>query len=1155
MDYKVEALRDKVYKDFILGKYGVPKIPSKNEVIRKIEEMTSLDYVPLTTKDRLTELDIEQIREKFSNIIDDLDVLFDSVEAESKDVLDQLTNALKEHNGVKRELRRIRTRTNDIVNGKLGEEYLFYNFTESFDDLESVNDLRSDQVNTDAGLFTIKNDGGNLLTLSHYIGKKLEFNIIEAYSEIVEYGYVGSVDAASILTKSDPRELLYRVKTINPSRLRVVVPIQLKPDGRAECINSVSVSLDSGTTKGYIRLYYQNGYQWKDVPSFSFQEIKGDSVQFSFPNIEATHIKFEFIKDSPDIPETNEFYISLSEVSIGLASTKRSAVLYSKPIEVTNYENETVVVHSLSCSIDADIPDECGLKVYVAQDIVISGQFVDASNSSVPADSVEAVNFNPSLSGTVFLSDIWAQGASMTGLAPYKNMDFGWLELKPGESFGDVVPQVIKFDNTSKKLPFDNSLFSFDSYLFGDAGYTGPWPQYTGLYGTAFISGWCNENNDHWDALLSGMVGSGLLVSGIDVATKLGIAYEDIENSIGSINTGILGDADYSGQWLGYGNGYPLNYYAANAGRVFRFGDYSVSVNGWWRPYTEAITSTGVAPEYIDLTTGDYFNTSIPDFYFNGIQFFRIYKFGYTERVIDPSVRLYTYQERPVGSNSDYYPHNFVWNYKTSWAVETATLVNRTDPVHELSPTFDGYSLSLPTLQDNEEYIGEGVVEVRRHKTNFVLSSDDYVVTFVDGTPDGVSLAPLTTNFPYLTPTGLAFDVTYNYRIKNRYASTWVGYAIVSPGVGDDIIIRNPKIWNKKDFDIIGSVTIEDLDRGGVIVAEEGDGLIRFNLDASDSTSNRHFKITMNCASDEETGFSARYASPQGLNWIPSESRGFITIPAGIRIVPRLEPIKVVDLSTLIYDTPMTNDRRCAITEESSGEKYLVVKSPSKDVFPGYYFNSIERVYETNPYVFIENKSHYIRRTATNESGDVYFTTGSSGSLVVDPWLQTDTTWNNGQTLGEYPNTVSTVYYTNHTTYGYPVNIDDSSSLVWYDVLYSGDLDLRCPDIASGRVGSPEWTGWIGATEYSDNLNEYLSTPSYLGYKRCQVRGDSITNKGYLFYNTGENLPAYYSISYRTIQQESDINSRFLYKLELTSDGSRRVAPRVRSIRFKVNGE
>ena len=1159
MDYKINNLKDKVYSAFIRGEYGPPKIPSPNEVLEKIESFTDSTYTPVTSRERLSKMDFSTISGKFTNIIDDIDILFESIEDESRDILDQLTDSIKEHNGVKRELRRIRARANDIINRKLGDEYLEYNFTESFDDVDNINSVYSDPIDTDAGVFTILSSSSNLLTLNHYRDKKLEFNVIEAFSKIEEYGYIGETNATAVMSKGDPRSITYRIRTARPTMLKTVLAIQLLADGKPVDINAVGISLDSSLSKGMLRLYYQNNFQWKDVPTLSLQEIKGDNVVFSFPTVQATHIKFEFIKDFPDIPATNEYLYTINEIAISKSSNRSSARLYSKPIIIDEYSHETPVVNNISCVVDADVPDGCILKVYVAQDTPLSGQFIDANGNPVFADSLEAVDFSPTATGFVYLSDMWARDG-LSGLDPYRGFDFNWKELKPTATTGDTIPDVIEFNTTTKHNILDNSLFSVsDWYLFGDEDYTGPWPQYSSLYGDIFISGWCNSDNSMWDPFLSGAVASGWLVSGVDIAAIYGIPYNLIEDSEGNINPDITGHALYSGQWLGYGRGYPFNYFVESRDQYLKFGDYSSAVNGWWRPLSVAVDPTGVSSAYGsgEYLYHDLYGLTLPDFYLNGIKFYKIYKFGYTQNVVDSSIRLYSYSTRPVNTDNDAYDHNFIWNYKSNWSVESNTVLDLKDLVHYNDSDFTNYVLTLPRPQTaGEEYLIDGISEVKLHNTSFVFEKDsDYVVVQdAKGQPSGIRLAPLNGNHSHLTPSGTSFDVVINSRIKNRFISTWTSYAIVSPNSLGEVTISNPRLYStvKTQKRIVDKVVVDDLDKNSSVEYMDSDGKITFTLDVSDSSTDRHFKVTIFCASDENSGFSGKSGSSRATHFIPSEARGTLVVSKGIKFVSRLETIKIVDLSTLLYDTPMSNDKRCALISDYNGEKYLVAKTPSKDIFQGYYFDSVSGFYFLDPRILMANKGHFIRKNESDSNLTIY-TTGSSGTLINDPWLVLDTTWNNGSTLPEFPNTILTTVFPNHSTWGYPITLDDAVELQWTNsFLESGMFDLRTPDRALAQVGSSGWRVWLSGYNL-EQLEAYDSNFSRYGRYFFSVRQENIPNRGFLYYNTGENLPSFYSISYRTVRNTDASYSRFMYKLELESNGSRTVVPKVRSIRFRVN--
>jgi hypothetical protein len=1160
MNYKVNNLKDKIYQSFIRGEFGAPKIPSDNEVMQVIDSMTDRSYTPITEKGRLPEFDYVEISGRFYKIIDDIEILFDSIEDESQDILDQLTSSIKEHNGVKRELRRIRSRTSDIVNRKLGEEYLQYNFTESFDDINYIDTLRSDPIDTDAGVFTILSSSSQLLSLPHYRDRKLEFNIIEAFSTITEYGYIGDNNSTNILSKGDPKSITYRAQTVSPSRLRIVLPIQLLPDGSSTEINAVGISLDSSITKGFIRLFYQDNYQWKDVPALSLQEIKGDNVVFSFPTVPATHIKFEFIKDYPDVPGTNEYLLTIYEIAISKASNRSSAKLYSKPIVLDRYSTETPVIHNVSCTVDADVPDGCSVKVFVARDTLLSGQFVDSAGLPVYADSIEAVNFDPLSTGTVYLSDVWAR-EGLSGIDPYQGFDFDWKEVKPSESFGNSIPEVIEFNNTTTNNILDNSLFQItDWYTFGDSDYAGPWPQYPAVYGDIFISGWCNTSNSQWSPILEGAVESGWFIQGVDVASILGIPYWNIEDSEGNINPSILLHPLYSGQWLGYGNGYPFAYYVENRARTLRFGEYAQSINGWWRPYSFSVKPSGISEEY---ASGDFldpikYGETSPDFYFNGIKFYKIYKFGYTDNVIDSSIKLFSYETRPIGSDSDYFDHNFVWKYRSSWSIETQTYLDAKDTTHLTASGFSDYLINLPILTSSNEYNTiNGISEIRLHNTNVVFSDTDYIVKLnSDGTPSGILFRPLDNNYPYLRPEDVSFDITYNTRIKNAYSSTWVAFAIVSPKTVGEISLTNPFIWERyaaTDRRVIDKVIIEDLDSNNHFESKDQDGKINFQLDASSSETNKHFKITIFCAADEATGFSARYSVFRELYFIPSENIGLMKVSKGVRFVSRIDPIKLVDFSTLIYDTPMSNDKRCAIISDYNDEKYIVSKVPSKDIFPGYYFDSISGYYYIDNQTLIKNKSHFIRRSLVG-SEIIYYTTGSSGISILDGRNQIDGSWNDGNTLPEFPNTVSNGVYPIHSTYGYPINLEDSSTVLWTELLASGDYDLLADERSASIVGTPAWEVWLSGVN-SNRYNSWRYSISWFyGYERTlMINKEPIFNRGFLFYNTAENLPSFYSISYKTVKTLDDSYSRFVYKIELESNGGRTVVPKIRSVNFRIN--
>lgn len=1279
MNYKINSLYNKVYKNFITGVYGNPKIPEKSDIMSKIAEFTSTEYYPITKFNRMDNIDISNISNTFENIIDDLDILFDSVESESRTILNQLTNSLKEYRGSKRELRRVNTRAEDILNGKMGEEYLEYNFSESFDDSENVNLKKSDPLDVEAGEFSITSNKANVLTLQHYYNQKIDFNVIENYSNILEYGYVGNSDAASMLDPDDPRYITYKFKTSSPTRLKVAFSLALTPDARPVEINSVSMIVDSSITKGFVRIMHKIGYRWEDVKGVGIQQIKGDRITFQFDNISTTYLKFEFIKDYPDVTDSNEYLYSIHSIAIYKAQSQRKATLYSKPIAVTDYNNETKIINNIKATGLFEIPDDTSIELYVAQDKTISGKFLDSAGSEVFPESPNIAEFDPTKSGTVYLSDIRSLDDTISGIDEYKGIDYDWKRLGYGKNQANI-PRVIEFNNVKDSQIIDNSLFVVDDlYTFGDEDYISgkyldnwwyddfseeqTWYKSTfydnmdivDYSGSSCLTSVGDEEtfienvSGAFDFILNGWLGSstlGIYFSGGYFIAESGRVAATMNPGPSSTSSGYyvtLNSGDYlslrvlrgyklvngtptstgvlssgvhfyydinSGSWTelnfsGHYNdpyylalrsthsyadsmsiqadysgivdsgyyGYPFNYTIPSLSRTLKFGNYNSIINGWWRPASFIVTPTGLNTEYL-VTSGNElqspYDTIIPDFHFKGNNFYKIYRFGRTEDIIDSSIRLYSYQERPVSNFNDYYPHNFVWKYKYSNTIKTGT--------EQKASMNDSYKIDLPTLKDNEEFTSDPIVNIKIHNTNDFLFKDagDFEYIFdANGIPSQLDLTGLFTNRPNLSTNYLYFDFTYKYLIKNEYESTWTGYAIVYPGTdgrtirisNDEIIVDIGAAWENTHKKLIKKILIENLDSD---YSQELTNSDIYNIDfdkdfEAPKNKNRHYKITLFTASDITSGNSAkiRYSNGEVKTFIPFEgiNESTINVSTGIKVVNSLIPMTIVDLGTLIYDTPEGNDRRVALIEDIENTKYLVVREPSKDIIPGYNFSDVSRSYSIDGDFLIKNIGHYIRQGFLNSSG-IYYTTGSSGinpGLVYISYTDIDTTWNNGTCLDSFPNEVSGTFYPFHSTYLFPINIEENLNTVnvsdngFNGVLTSGDYDPRAPQNSS-RVGSAEWELWLSGMAddgyFTSDWTKWQS--SY----QCDSSPDNITpNKGHLFYNTAENLPAFYSISYKTAENSDGSTNRFLYKLELTSDAKTNKIPKVKSIRFIINSE
>lgn len=1087
MTYKYKALIELVYKNFIKGVYGAAHIPTKDEVLTKISSITPDENIPITKYEKMDDISLTQISKTFDNIIDDLDIIYSSIENESEDILDQLTHSLKEYNGIKRELKKIDSLNEDISSRKFGTEYLNYQFSESFNDLKNIDLARSYPVDIDAGVFTIQTDTGNILSLEHYRGHKLEFNVVEYYSKLLDYGYVGGTNAEAILDPADPRYLIYRIKTSGPTKLKVVTSFQLTPDEKLIEINGIGILVDSTHSKGSIRVYYRDGYKWKDIPTLSIQEIKNDKLIFKFETVKATHIKLEFIKDGPDNLNTNEFFISIQSISITKGNTKRVASLYSKPIEAENYNNEVPIINTISAQLDAFVPPECGLRLWVASDLKVSGAFLDINDNQTEL-SINAVKFDPFYSSSVYLSDLIEASPSISGVELYNGVDYNWKELKT-EFSQDKLPEIIELKNIQAKSKLDNSLFKLVSmYTYGDNDYVGPWPQ-EGSLENYYISGWCNSSNSAW-TYLEPLVASYALNEGIDVATKLGIPWELIEIS-GILNSGILADENYSGQWLGYATGYPLNYTVPVLNRVFRYNEYDSVIDGWWRPYSHAVEPLGINSKYSDGfgNLDEPYINSLPDFHFNSLDFYKIYKFGNISSVIENSIKLYSYQEMPVygdGVHKPSYPHQFIWKYRDTWTVETNTIQKTNNSLSD-----EYLRIPVVTTKDNETILVNGITDLKLSESNVVFSQGtDYFLIKSDDVVTHIDITGIKVNYEHIPLSGKSaayFDYSYVYKKENKYESTFIGYAIVSDSISaPQLIIKNYK--NNDGLFIVNDVLVESFsnENSSTISKNGNDFKIVFDKTVSGDA---HYKITLKCLSDETTGFSAILEGTETVHYIPYQTTDekFLSVDAGIKIVSNIQPMIMVDFSTLLYNTGGDTDNRFAIYTDAFDEKYIVVKLPSMKNVQGYYFDQVNQRYIKNISVLNQNKGHYLRRGLYN-GAIIQYTTGSQNGIVYNNNLAQDTTWNNAMVVDEFPNTIPNVYFPNHSTYDYPIIVERE-----------------------------------------------------------------LTHKGFLFYNSGENLSSYFSISYKYLSEKEESDSRFLYKIDLISDTKANLTPIVRSVRFLIN--
>lgn len=1092
MSTKEELLFEQVYYKYITGEYDVPRIPADSDVQSVVNMRNTKDSDPTFQISKFTELNYEQLSGAVDSIIDDVDILYRAVDLQSKKILDQLTNSLKEYRGVKYTLNKIKSEADDINAGKTDIDNIRYMYTENFTTLNNINtkttsidpDTKYPVVDVEAGQMYIPDNYLNLVDLSHYYGKKLDIKPSHYSGTITgQPKYVGSADAATILDIHDDRRLMYEVQTSGPSEMNLSFTLQLRTDGKKEKINAIALKVDSEVTKGYLRIEYMKDHGWAllpieyvvapdavDDPETTMDEtsissgspvfkITADKIQIKFENIETSHLKFMFLKQQPDKLIDNTYNLTITDLAVFKSTTHKLSTLISNSTEIKPYGSETPVISTIASSIKGYIPENCFVDVYVAQDKLLPAYYVNSTGDYVDPKSLNASELKLADQTTpqeryVLLSDVKGK-TNVSGVAQFNDFEYDWKLIK-SFSTDNLKPEAIKLINLQRKDPYDNSISSSRKILFGDPYYTdvlnGEYPQADwpmGVLPNWFLSGCITTTNPDWP-IYEDYIDQGLLISG--------------------------------SCWESTPSGFPWNWWDARKERTLRWNDLIYVVPGWSRPDSDLVTPSGIVNISGEISESEINNISNPrpDFYINGIKFYKVYKFEKNSEVVASDINLYTYQTKPVNGSvtngvNDYYPHNMVWNYNDKYLPYTTT---------HLQTAAGSGEVYLP-LPEGTTYIEDSVRDVYYYNENFYLDQIRHY-NVVGQYPSGVlvDMSPIGDDDIYKSQATVSF--TYAYNQINNYMSYWDGYIIADE---DETKIN---IIQKKYFgdNIVERVKIVNVATQEAITISDNDNYIYLgDKENLDYTLNRGiYSLRIYCLTDRSGSYPA--------NWWSPNSSEFIEIFGNARIVADVNPMKIVSIETLLYTTTYENDYRCSVITDVDGFQYVVVKEPSKNIIPGYYFDNKRRAYIKNDSHVIRNIGHYKRKYA-RPSGEILleeYITGSqvndivSGNYFDDSTLEVDYAWNKGKLYEpDFKNTTNGLYR-QHSTFGHPINVDETFGI----------------------------------------------------------------NKGHLFYNTAENLPAFYTIEYGLVDRSDSTINKFLYRIDLKSEHES-YTPVLDSVKFIIN--
>jgi len=1104
MSTKSELLTEQLFYKYITGVKGSPKIPTASDLTRLIEKVNTSDIEPILNIKMFDVLNYKKLYTAMSSIVDDFDLLYKAIDKQSENILEQLTDSLKEYRGVKRTLKRISNEADDINNGKTGIDNTRYVFTEKFNNTNNINtftttidrDTEYPIIDVNAGQMYIPETQLNLMDLNHYYGKKMNIIPSNYNGSIMSSRFVGETDAAVILDMTNDNRLEYEIQLSDPSALKLSFILQLKANGGLANINGIALSLDSNKTHGLVRVEYKTNSGWQPVPGIETQVITDDSIPFAFDYpIDTDYLKFSFLKEMPDNMTELLYYLSINDISIFKAKNNKTSTLISKSIEIKPFSVENPVIGTIISELKGSIPQDCYADVYVAKDKLIPAYYVNKDGEYVNPESnnkfeLIIANDTTPKERYLLLSDI-AGRPSISGVTAFEDLQFDWQLLKSFTN-DDLKPEVINFNNINKKDPYDNSIANESKLLFGDPyyniadGVSGLYPQadYPTTLSDWFASGVFNSSNEHWDPYMSGLVETDGLLDGADYGTNI--------------------------------SGYPFNWYNVARLRQIRFNEYINFIPGWYRPDSDIVTPSGITDEdgNIDEVTINSITQAYPDFYINGMKFFKIYKFEKNSEVLSSDVNLYMYQTKPVNgedninnTTNDYYPHNMIWNYNDRRTEKTHTYLGKA--------TENGSGIISIPLPSGTEYINNSVTNVRYYDENLVLDHGrQYLVNDIESGILTIDFSPSADDTTFISNRKISLN--YSYNEIDKYSSYWKGYIIVDDdnskitinqytidarkeytGIDELILNNNPK--NK--IPIVNKYKIINIETDEVITQNDSNENKNYNFlkeeQQKEITLNRGiYEFVVHCLTDENGSYPAKW-------WSPNSSK-FMNVIGNARLVPDINPLRVVSLETLLYSTQYENDTRCSVITDVDDFQYVVVKEPSKNMVPGYYFHNTNNAYIKNPEHLIKNIGHYKRRHLTQDGTSTVvndFITGSqkvsdayivvSGDYITNDGYVQDYRWNKGNIYPQDFSNTNDSLYPQHSTFGTVVNIDD--------------------DIAT-----------------------------------------SSNNTGYLFYNTAENLPSFYTIQYGVVDRNDASLNKFLYKIELTSE-SENQSPVIDSVKFTIN--
>ena len=1151
LDKVRKYLYNEVKLDFIRGKVdGVAKLPTDSDINSQINNIISSSnngiigsIVTFVYKNTSS---VNDYNNNFLTIKDNIEYLLEDVYDSLNEIIDVVNNSVLEKNQILRELKKMDQEFSDIESGSLHSDGLKYVISDSFNDTEKIDTLRTTaQLNLNAGNVTLNTARASYLGFPHYRNQtSVNFTFTEGYANIVSQHQTPGTKFGDIFTGTDTNRWELVATTNSAVEIAGYLSLKLSEIGSAVSINSITMKLfgtkDVSSSSDLLTFEYMNNDPsnsvWMIIPNGQIS-ITGPEITLAFPAIVTTYIRITWTKYYPDDMKNLEYHFSITEMNVGTSLTVYESDLISTSLELQSYQNEQPTIYVAEVETDNYTQAGTSIQFYLATDDTIPGKVIDKTGNVVDIDSDDAYAFVPNgvdkngkaetyYTFASFLRD----NSNLSGAFPYAYWQPNWQQVAPLTAHIPGVPNQVFF-NVSQYNNNNNNLYFTEPVLFGDPSYKGPWP--VSGYGITWAQDW---------------TGSGLQPT-----------------------SGYIWGEDPT----------------TTAGQVW--GNYT-SFPGWWRPLTP--TSSGT---YLSTPT-----ISIPDFivpvldsngnalsYFNPNtlrkepiqkQFWKIFKWPSNALPIPSTIKLSSnvlQLSNQINNNSN----AWTWNYSSSSAVADYQLAFTLDPssnfftlrLEEYLPTTSNISIVQNSFR-NIQFSNITPADITDYTVGYgyeYIRGDDGLVHKIQSDPSlqyahaTIAFSDSIINQARLNSSGLInLSMLLSYQSTTNISASWDGYLLVPTSVGSNL----PECYIN-DMTNINQVTVQQVSDAGMILQTNtmasgsfssfslytGLNLVRIFVNTLMTQSNVTDKSIAGWRPDDyqiknipgvlisDTNNPVLYSAPNSITEdYNNKNINFVSnsIIPGVSVICT-NPMVMNSEGKLVYTTSQV-----AMTVIQVALNNLILQSPDNN---NYYITN----WSINNFTAVTGFTYDTNVTPAN--GKDYLTEVDINVLLHETEIDDDSRF---AMLDDVDGSKYVVVKTPHSFSSSIVNDLHYNRTYWdyiqgqsvtYTTGTSGNIGMNPITIKSTSEPIPKPLVNMPPNTFSGVLYPNVSTFG------LNINVTDATSSGFLFWDTAENLSSVFTISYSVPANNYPADRIFVMAKLLSSDLT--LTPTLNSYNIIINNE